>query len=53
MSYKFSERVKHVLQQAGWYEGRSVDVSEAVRLWRKSASSYLHKPGGYWKRFMD
>jgi hypothetical protein len=35
MSYKFSERVKQVLQEAGWYEGRRVDVSEAVRCLEK------------------
>jgi hypothetical protein len=35
MSYKFSERVKQVLQDAGWYEGRCVDVSEAVQALEK------------------
>jgi hypothetical protein len=35
MSYKFSEPLRQILQEAGWYEGRRVDVIEAVQALEK------------------
>ncbi|KUG05870.1 SUKH-3 domain-containing protein [Solirubrum puertoriconensis] len=55
----FSDEVLHLLQEAGWYEGRNVDTNRyaaAIRAskypWQEAAHRFLSEFGGLLLRFL-